>query len=648
MKTAGLQFIRGGQIFLYSMRMMLQVMNRILMWAIVGYVVLVIALMAYFSLDALRLVGLHIWSQLLCAMGLESRVVWQKANVGGLTAYYFLHSVPVQTAVMLAKKQAVKNLIEASVFGGIVYAGVILFVSQFFVNKGAKYSKDKIIAGTHLATHPKELIKSVRTAARGLSEVKLLSDIPLPKSSECQGLFFHGTTGAGKTQAIMRLLDEIRRLGEPAIIYDKECTIKPFFFDEARDVELNPISAHCANWDLWQECINPMELGNLAAYLIPKSAQGSDPFWVDSARTILTSMTWKIRHWEERSPLNLLRLLLTTSLDEMRTYLQGTESENLVSKEIEKTAISIKSVLATYTKSLRFLEGLDVKDKPKFSIRQWVEQAGNQSGWLFITSRSKYHKEIKPLISLWLGLAMQGIQSLKPNSGKRIWLIMDELASLQRLEMLSDTVADIRKFGGCVAIGVQSIAQLEFLYGNHEAHAITDLLNTSIYFRSPKSRVAKWVSQDLGEQVIEEVRESQSYGPSPIRDGNTIGTQRTTRLTVDVGSIMTLEDLECYVRLVGNHPIAKVKNKYSHREPIAEPLIERAIDFDALEKINRAALVAQNNPAVTDEVRKIQVFEDAAFKVALDGEVGSKIVRTNSSQLIEETNAALAYEETRF
>ena len=81
---------------------------------------------------------------------------------------------------------------------------------------------------------------------------------------------------------------------------------------------------------------------------------------------------------------------------------------------------------------------------------------------------------------------MQGIQSLKPNSTQRIWLVMDELASLHRLEMLSDTLADIRKFGGCVAIGIQSIAQLEFLYGNHEAHAITDLLNTSIYFRSPK------------------------------------------------------------------------------------------------------------------------------------------------------------------
>lgn len=129
----------------------------------------------------------------------------------------------------------------------------------------------------------------------------------------------------------MQLLYEIRRLGEPTIIYDKECTIKPNFFDESKDVELSPISKQYANWDMWQECLNPMEIGNLAAYLIPKSLQGGDPFWIDSARTILTSMAWKIRERDDKSAILLLQLLLTTTLDEMRVILKGTESENLVS-----------------------------------------------------------------------------------------------------------------------------------------------------------------------------------------------------------------------------------------------------------------------------------------------------------------------------
>jgi len=613
----GKQFIRGGQIFGYNTRMMAQVANRLIVWGITCYLLLVSAILFYTSKFQLIAIGLQVYAKVLSVLGLGDQKIWQGSH-GWFSADYYLRSPVLQKAVTHSKQLLMHDLVIALIVSAVIYIVALFFFVRFFMKKGERYSVDRHISGTRLAS-PKALKKSVKKSERGISDVCLLTNFPIPKRSEFQGFFFHGSTGSGKTQAMMRLLDEIKRLGEPAIIYDKECTIKPYFFNKEIDVELNPVSVSCANWDLWSECDNPMEFGNLASYLIPKAVQGSDPFWVDSARTILTSMMWKIRNREDKSAILLLQLLLTTTLEDLRDLLKGTESENLVSREIEKTAISIKSVLATYMKSLRFLEGLNQNGAPKFSIKEWIQEViesdAPKKGWLFITSRSKYHKEIKPLISLWLGLAMQAVQSLKPNTNKRIWLVMDESASLQRLEGLSDTVADIRKFGGCVAIGIQSITQLEFLYGHHEAHAITDLLNTSLYFRSPKSRVAKWVSDDLGEQLVDEVRESQSYGPDSIRDGNTISTQRVTRKTVDAGQIMTMEDLECYVRVIGDHPIARIKMDYIERKTCSEPLIERVIDFDALEKINQQALVVQLNPDVDSAVKKIQIFDESASHI---------------------------------
>lgn len=651
MKQKTVQFLRGGQIFDYRIKTMTQVTNRILTWAILGFAFLVLCLMILFALPELKLLGYQFASNFLKRISYGDAIIWDDGLRGRFTAEHFLNSDVIQAAVHQARKSIEVKAIRVLGVGGLIYLAFVYYVTQFFIKKGEKYSSDKIISGTRLADSPNELIKSVKKAERGVSEVRLLTTLPIPARSEFQGILFHGSTGTGKTQAIMRLLDEIRHLGEPAIIYDKECTIKPYFFNEDIDVELNPVSTDCANWDLWSECENPMEFGNAAAYLIPKSVQGSDPFWVDSARTILTSMAWKVRKNKDKTAIFLLQLLLTTTLDEMRDILKGTESENLVSKEIEKTAISIKSVLATYTKALRFLEGLDTK-KHKFSIKQWLKEAVEPSntpkGWLFITSKSKYHKEMKPLISLWLGLAMQGIQSLKQTSTKRVWLIMDELASLHRLEMLSDTLADIRKFGGCVAIGIQSIAQLEFLYGNHEAHAIGDLLNTSLYFRSPKSRVAKWVSEDLGEQIIEVVRESQSYGINSVRDGNTISGQREIRKTVDAGTIMTMEDLECFVRLVGNHPVARIKTEYIDRKQLKEPFTERLIDFDALEKINQDALSAENNPEINDEVKKQRAFEEAAYVIGENEEALDKLKPVKKGAGIDALESLMDYENTLF
>ncbi len=617
MKASGLHFIRGSKVFDFNMRMMVQVMGQIFIWAVIGFAFLVFSLLYITSAKEIHLISIHALSHLLAMIGKGSKVVWHSKDYA-LTADMLIHSKSIMKAVDLAKLMVWIRLKSVVLIGGLIYFFIVWLFYFLFKKKGERLSQDKYISGTRLAKNTRQTIRSLKKSKRGLSDIKLLGKLPMPKRSERQGVFFHGSIGAGKSQAIMQLLDQLRASGDPVIVYDKECTIKPYFFNKDIDVELNPISELCANWDLWEECDNPMELGSVATYLIPKSVQGSDPFWVDAARTILTSMAWKIKPREDKSIIVLLQLLLTTTLDEMRGLLKGTESENLVSKEIEKTAISIKSVLATYTKALRFLEGLDQKNKEKFSIKQWIEgtcHPGYNKGWLFITSRSKYHKEIKPLISLWLGLVMQGVQSLTQDSNRRIWIVMDELASLHRLEMLSDTMADIRKFGGCVAIGIQSISQLQFLYGNHEAEAIADLLNTSVYFRSPKAKVAKWVSEDLGEQIINEVKESRSYGPDSVRDGNTVGTNRTIRKTVEAAHIMTLDDLECYVRMVGDHPITRIKNKYIERNLICESLKERPIDFDALEKINRAALQIQNDPNIVDEVKNIQKFEEQANTV---------------------------------
>lgn len=620
MKQNILQFISGGQIFGYKTKMLTQVSQRIFAWAILGFLLLFSLIMTFYAWSELKLVGLNELSKLMCKAHFSEQVIWTNLNGSQITASLYQKSMQIQANVHRAQAILLGKAKISLFFGGAVYFLTTLLCSRFFVRLGERYTKDQFVSGTRLAISPKETISSVKKSERGVSDILLLNRIPLPKHSEKQGILFHGTTGAGKTQAMMMLLEQIRGAGEPAIIYDKECTIKPYFFNKHIDIELNPVSILCPNWDIWEECDNPLEFGSFASYLIPKSVQGSDPFWVDAARTIFTSMAWKIKDRPEKNPIFLLQLLLTTSLEEMRGLLKGTESENLVSKEIEKTAISIKSVLATYTKALRFLEGLDRTSTTKFSIKNWIKNANDpqtyNKGWLFITSRSKYHKEIKPLISLWLGLAMQAVQSLKANQKNRVWLIMDELASLHRLETLSDTVADIRKFGGCVAIGIQSIAQLDFIYGTHEAGAIVDLLNTSIFFRSPKEKIAQWVSKELSQQIIHEMRESQSYGPDSVRDGNTISSQRTTRNTVECSEIMTLDDGECYVRLVGKHPITQLKNKYIEREELCEPLTERSINYDALEEVNHHAFRIQNNPEVNQEVKKMHQFEVVAHDVA--------------------------------
>lgn len=635
-------FVRGGQLFLYNARMFVQVASRIAKWAVLLYLLIVLLMMFCLTnwID-IKEIGMQIYCLTLSFFGFSSSQAWVSSHDPSIffTAGSFLNDPVQQGIVSDSYGVFMRHLWISGISSIFIYFGATRLFTNYFIKSGNKHSDDQIISGTKLAKSIKNTLYSLKKSSKGLSDIKIANVLPLPRFSEFQGILYHGSTGAGKTQGIMRLLDEIRAAGDPVIIYDKECALKPYFFRSGIDVELNPISSLCAHWDIWRECETPIEMAALAVYLMPKSVQGSDPFWVDAARTIFSTVAWEMRNDSNRSVIRLLQALLTTSLEELRGILSGTEAENLVSKDIEKTAISIRAVLATYTKSLRFLEGLEpLNESDSFSIKHWVKSQFTSENptksWLFISSRSQFHKEIKPLISAWIGMSMRGIQSLEPNTNRRFWIVMDEMASLNRLEDFSEVSADIRKFGGCLAVGVQSFSQLEFIYGSHEATAITDLLNTSVYYRSPKERVAEWVSKDLGSQEIDEVKESQSYGPDSIRDGNTIGRQRVTRRTVDASKIMQLEDLNFFVRLVGEHPITQIHSPYikDRVKILSQDLIERVIDWDAIKKLTAAANAAETDPNRANGV-KIEQMSNEKNEKASDEDALSDLLDVHNQEI---------------
>ena len=159
--------------------------------------------------------------------------------------------------------------------------------------------------------------------------------------------------------------------------------------------------------------------------------------------------------------------------------------------------------------------------------------------------------------------------SLPENQERRIWFIVDELPSLHRLPQLPETIAEVRKFGGCFVLGMQSFAQLEKTYGRNSAREIFDLLNTRFFFRNPSSDMAKLVSSELGAQEVEDMREQYSYGADHVRDGISIGRQKNTQSIVTYSEIINLPDMQCYLRLPSNYPVVKLHLKFEKREAIA-------------------------------------------------------------------------------
>ena len=562
-------FTRGGQIAFHNLRMLFQINKALLNVNCVSWVLFFMLSVWYFiPVDVLIQTLSYHAATVLKLAGKER--VFNIPYPGGVLKQS-VHALTTHPYYVGVSTRCLAELMRCAwiALGASVTLAVLL--SWYFVKKGKFQTENQFIRGSQLTDS--------RLVRRKIIQDRMNSDItidgfPLVKGCEVQHMLVHGTVGKGKSQLIMKIMDALRARGDRVIVYDKGCTFTETYYIEGKDRVLNPFDSRCANWDLWSEAPTDAMFENMAESLIPAHGE-TDPFWVNAARTVFASAASRMRNDPDRSLDKLLGLLVTGEFDDLEPYLKGTPAATLVSNKIEKTAISIRAVITTYLKSMQSLEGLNKTGAPAFSIRDYILNP-EEKGWLFISSNGEQHKALKPLISMWIAMASMTLLSLPEDANRRIWFICDELPSLHKLPMLGETIAEVRKFGGCFLLGMQSFAQLEKVYGRSGASEIFDLLNTRAFFASPSHNMAQLVSKELGDEEVDDTRENYSYGANSIRDGISLGKNRMTRPIVTYPEIMNLDALTCYLRLPGNYPITQLKLIHKKRRQRAAGFIQRA------------------------------------------------------------------------
>ena len=528
---------QGGQMTAYRLRMFAQVNQWIFNWILLLFVLMTGGMFWAFTPDDVLRNGFWHWtglifSSLVPLMSPSSPATWDIIyHCGDGTQLCTTKLTLAQVIADPWMQEMGANLwmsLKLYAAGNAVFCSALFCLIAWYVGRiGRKESEDEYISGMTLT----EDVPSVNRMLKKMGEKSDLQigGLHMVKHAEVMNFLIHGTIGVGKSTLIRWLLDYIRKRGDRAIIWDSGGTFTETHYDERRDVVMNPHDERCPNWVLWRECTSTVDYDNLTEGLMPEEGE-SDPFWVSSARTITADTAMRMASDPDRSIEKFLTTLMSMGLKDLREYLKNLPSANLVEEKIEKTAISIRSVVTNYAKSLRYLQGLDRDGRPEFSIREWMTDAKYDSSWMFISTSARHRTAVRPLISMWLSLATLYLQSMGENADRRVWFILDELPALQKIPGLAGTLAEARKFGGCFVIGIQNIPQLITIYGQQMAKTIFDLLNTRAYGRNPSSEVAKIVEEDLGPQRRREAREQNSYGLDQVRDGVSISKDKVLSL----------------------------------------------------------------------------------------------------------------------
>ena len=412
--------------------------------------------------------------------------------------------------------------------------------------------QDKIISGNKILTSKQA--KKILKAHNMLSDFSI-SNIPLVKNKETSHLLITGATGTGKSNAIYSLLPQIRNKYHPAIIVDFTGEMVKRYFDINTDIVLNPLDPKSHNWNFIDELSYDNNLVSnislISDYLFV-SNNNLDPFWNNNAKILFNDILMNSIE-KDLSLTEIYRLLFFVERSELYQFLRNTESAVNLSQENEKLAASIKSTLISNISSLKYI--LNSKQKCNhFIISKWIASLNNitnnkKQSWLFLTASPRNRIILRPLISVWLNLIINNIMELGPNYDRRIWLVIDELAALNKIPSLTLALSEIRKYGGCFIAAMQSVNQLSKIYGYHDSLTMIDQFASKIIMRSQEKVYLDNITSNFGTIEYMQKQESNSYGANDMRDGISISHTEKQKLLVKPQDIANLADLECFASL---------------------------------------------------------------------------------------------------
>ena len=392
---------------------------------------------------------------------------------------------------------------------------------------------------------PKSARERAKLASRG---VVTFAGIEVPLKDEVKHFKLIGTTGTGKSTTINELVEGALRRGDRAVFADPDGAYLARFYDPPRgDVILNPFDSRSRKWDVFAEIRADYDFDHLARSLIPEGV-GSDRVWRTYAQTFFSAVVRQAHGTGVTDSAELYRLLTSAPAEELRILLEGTPAQPFVEDGNQRMFGSIRSVTSNAVAPLGYIQR---QTSELFSIRKWVAEG---RGVLFLPYQADQIAALRSVISTWMRTAIFQTMS-QGEKDHRIWFVIDELDALGAIDGLKDALVRLRKFGGRVVLGFQSIAQVSGLYGESESQSIVENCANTLILRcsaSEQGGTARFASRLIGEREI--VREHVTRNRAAAffdasRNTESHSLQHVVESAVLPSEIEQLPDLVGYLKL---------------------------------------------------------------------------------------------------
>ena len=351
---------------------------------------------------------------------------------------------------------------------------------------------------------------SRKECKRSRSGIEFPLKIPMSLDRESRHFLAWGSTGAGKTTAMLLLMLGAIHRGDKTLILDTkgDLTSKLPYIGGL----IAPHDARSMKWDIAYDCRTPQEARELAARIIPPS--GSDPMWSNAARDIFIACIVSLQNTRRDAwSWGALRDLVLADAQKLLEVAQHhyPAATQYLGDPTNKTAQSVLTTFKAHMNIVLVLGDAWPQSAGGFSIRKWLELP--YCNPIILQRDGQFPQLSKAWISGIISLLANyaGSPAMRENPNTRTWLFLDEFPQLERMDHFS-TLLDVgRSKGISVVLGAQDLSQIRKTYGPDQANAWIGMIGTHIITRMNLGESAEVTSRLLGKQTVEVERKSETW-----------------------------------------------------------------------------------------------------------------------------------------
>ena len=341
---------------------------------------------------------------------------------------------------------------------------------------------------------------------------------------------------------------------------------------------------------------------------------GSDPFWDDSAETLLKSLIYYLmatRPEEEQNLASCAEMVRAANsnggsnlLTELMSQLPYDHPARMNYKSIEiAPEKTYSSILSTLQSKLGKFDSKEIAELTSTDTINF-EEIGSEKTAVYVIS-SDTHGAYDFLLTIFFAQMIQQLYDFADNNGgklkERTYFILDEFANIGRIPDFDKKISTSRSRGISFSVILQNLDQLEAIYEKANETIIGNC-DTHVFLGSNSQKTVEYFSKALGEKTISHESISTNRDKEHKKTGTSDSDQIMARALMTPDEFRRMDNDLCIIFEKGVKPV-KANKFYYFKKPMAKEMAALEIGHNDIGEIERGKWRKYNpyNPYVEEK-----------------------------------------------